>query len=89
MTDDERRLAEIERDLDAADPALAAALNTVSPLRRQARAWMALAIFGAALVFGGLLLASPGVVLLGTGCALVGSLVVMKVVSPEEAGDGM
>ncbi|SER76425.1 Protein of unknown function [Lentzea xinjiangensis] len=82
--DDERRLAGIEQELAAADPALAAALSTVSPLRRLVWPWMALAVFGTVLLLVGFLVTNAAVVLLGTGCALVGSLVVAKSPGVEE-----
>ena len=82
--DDERRLAEIERELAAADPALAAALSAVSPVRRPVWPWMALAVLGTVLLLLGFLVSSVPVVLLGTGCALVGSLVVAKSPAVEE-----
>lgn len=49
--DDERRLGEIEQELATADPALAAALSTVSPVWRPVWPWMALAV-GANVVVG-------------------------------------
>ena len=82
--DDERRLAKIEQELAAADPALAAALSTVSPVRRRVWPWMALAVFGTILLLVGFLAVNAAVVLLGTGCALVGSLVVASSPAVEE-----
>ncbi|MCG8922540.1 DUF3040 domain-containing protein [Lentzea sp. CC55] len=85
--DDERRLAEIERELAAADPALAVALSALSPVRRPVWPWMVLAVFGTVLLLLGLLVSSAAVVLLGTGCALAGSLVVAKSPAVQETRD--
>lgn len=85
--DDERRLGEIEQELATADPALAAALSTVSPVWRPVWPWMALAVLGTVLLLVGFLATNSAVVLLGTGCALVGSLVVAKSPAVEETRD--
>ena len=74
--DDERALAEIERELTAEDPALAAALNTVSPVRRPAR-WMALTALGGLVLLAGFLLGSPVTAVLGAGGAVAGSLMLL------------
>ncbi|NUT51485.1 MAG: DUF3040 domain-containing protein [Saccharothrix sp.] len=87
---DDRRLAEIERELTATDPALAAALSTLSPVRRPVGPWMALAFFGTLLVLGGHLLGSSPVVLLGVAGALAGSVGMMTRSAPEgESRDPM
>lgn len=71
--DDERALAAIERELTAADPALAAALDTVSPVRRPAR-WMALIALGGLVLLAGFLAGSPVTAVLGAGGVVAGSL---------------
>jgi ferric-dicitrate binding protein FerR (iron transport regulator) len=73
--EDEWRLAEIERELAVADPDLAAALSTLSPVRRLAWSWVALAVAGLGLLVVGLLVGSAPMAVLGAGCAFAGSVV--------------
>ncbi|WP_158853415.1 universal stress protein [Saccharothrix deserti] len=75
---DEGRLADIERELTASDPRLAAALRTMTPLWRPAWPWMALAVIAVVLLPFGWLLGSSAVVLLGVGCSLVGAVLVKR-----------
>lgn len=95
---EEHPLAEIERELSATDPELAAALSTMSlsprPLR-STRPWTALVVLGLVLLLVGWFVGIAAVALLGAGSALVGAAVVRRSTSrptcrPEEAamGDG-
>ncbi|MEU4746007.1 DUF3040 domain-containing protein [Actinosynnema sp. NPDC023658] len=73
--EDEWRLAEIERGLTVVDPALATALSTLSPVRRVAWSWVAVAVTGIGLLVLGVLVGSAAILVLGIASAFAGSVV--------------
>ena len=83
--DDERALAEIERELTAEDPALAEALGTVSPVRRPDR-WMALTALGGVVLLAGFLVGSTITVVLGAWGAVAGSLMLLCSTHDQDGG---